>query len=158
MRVCDEILTIKNYMKMGKLKCLLISLVVLFIASCSEPDVDGGAVYNLYISNGTSHKIEIKSDSTEVLYTISPSEKVEIMYEAEGLPVQPYPFGLNSVIFITFDDTLSYKCTPNKETRCMITDAFFYESIEVKDNVRKLLYEITEEDYEYAKAHPYKYE
>jgi hypothetical protein len=40
----------------------------------------------------------------------------------------------------------------------MITDAFFYESIEVKDNVRKLLYEITEKDYEYAKAHPYKYE
>lgn len=144
--------------RVSKLFLFMVSL--LGIASCEE-DVDGYTPgdFNYIIVNGTQHQIVI---TTDPISTDNKADTIRLSYQdsivSKGYHVhwgdpEPFPAGR---VFVNFDDSLIFKCQSNSECRCMINDPYFYEEvIVVPEKEYKYRYVITEEDYEYAKAHPY---
>ncbi len=144
--------------RVSKLFLYMVSL--LGIASCEE-DVDGYTPgdFNYIIVNGTQHQIVI---TTDPISTDNKADTIRLSYQDSivskgyrrhwGDP-EPFPTGL---VYITYDDTLIYSCEPNEGLNPgMVYVKANYECLQNGPDVYKYRYVITEEDYEYAKAHPY---
>lgn len=150
---------------MDKLKFYFIVCVSsLLLFSCGEDDVDNVTMadYTFVITNGTSAKLDIvyehlsKSENgpnTET-FTLYPSDSIARLGETHGIAGKFVPF-MSARLFLVFDDTLTYLCEPNTELRCMVDRPECYKREEKAPDVYVCRYVITEEDYEYAKAHPY---
>ena len=151
---------------MDRLKFYFIVCVSsLMMFSCGEKDVDNVTIgdYTFVITNGTSAKLDIvyehlsknESDPDVETFTLYPSDSIVRMGETHGIAGEIVPF-LSGRVFLEFDDALMCLCEPNKELRCMIDRPQCYKKEEKAPDVYVCRYVITEEDYEYAKAHPYK--
>lgn len=145
---------------MDKLKLFSISLLFMSLYACKPSDVDGitKGDFSYYIHNTTERRVGIvyqplSHDLDGENFDIPANDSIKIEGRAEDFG-DPVPFPLGNV-YVIFDDTVKYKCEDNPEGRCMLNRYFRYSSIEVSKDVYKRDYYITEEDYEYAKAHPY---
>lgn len=150
---------------MDKLKFYFIVCVSsLLLFSCGEDDVDNVSMadYTFVITNGTSAKLDIvyehlskneNGPNTET-FTLYPSDSIARLGETHGIAGNFVPF-MSERLFLVFDDTLTYLCEPNTELRCMVDCPECYKREEKAPDVYVCRYVITEEDYEYAKAHPY---
>lgn len=140
-------------------KLLLFIMPMMGIYSCDE-DVDGitPGDFNFIIVNGTQHQITITTDpisfdieADTICLSYQDSFVSKGAYYGIGDP-DPFPVG---DVYISFDDSLVHECQSNFENRCMIFTRMGYERLQDGPDVYKYRYVITEEDYEYAKAHPY---
>lgn len=145
---------------MDRLKLFTLSVLLMSLYACKPSDVDGvtNGGFFYYIYNSTERTVRINHhpysafmNDQEFEIRANDSIRIKGMFEDYGDPV---PF-ISGEVYITFDDTIKYKCVDNPEGRCMLDKFFMYTSKEVKKYVYKRDYYITEEDYEYAKDHPY---
>ena len=135
-------------------------LLILLAISTNSCEVDGPLPgdWKIMIVNSTKHDLRINVERysegrpIEQIYLFShdtivrPCEMVDLNY---------VPF--NGLVSLVVEDSLSYLCSGN--------DSLSLQMFATLDNYVPILngpdfylfrYEITEEDYEYAKAHPYK--
>lgn len=144
-------------------KQILCYLPLLSFLSCEPDIVDNITVgaYSFVITNGTSKKLDIvyehiqKSENgpnTEV-FTLYPSDSIVRIGETGGIAGDILPFW-DGFVFLVSDD-FTHLCELNTEGRCMINSSSSYYKEKQGPNVYVCHYTITEEDYEYAKAHPY---
>ncbi|MBR2262513.1 MAG: hypothetical protein IJ916_12550 [Paludibacteraceae bacterium] len=147
---------------MDKLNFLVLCVFSLSFFSCEPDMVDDITTecYSFVITNGTSKKLDIvyehmsKSENglnTEV-FTLYPSDSIVRIGETDGIAGEILPF--RGFVFLVFDD-FTYLCERNTDGYCMINSSYTYKKEKQGSNVYVCRYTITEEDYEYAKAHPY---
>lgn len=145
---------------MDKLKPLSILALASFIAVSCEVEQDGmtPGEFNYMIVNTTNHNITIitnplvSSLPADTFFLTSQDTIISKGYESQYGDPSPLPSG---DVYLTFDGDFTYKCSPNKEDKCMVDHQRNYECLENGPKVYKYIYLFTEEDYEYAKAHPY---
>lgn len=129
--------------------------------SCDE-DVDGitQGEFSYIIVNNTPCEVEINSipmskeenENNEELYSILPFDSICLNGISSWHQKTKIPFKEGDLI-IAFDDTIKCKCM--QDGRCMLNNPYFYEEVLVEPEKKYVYrYVITEEDYEYAKAHP----
>ena len=145
-------------------KYILLILLAIFINSC---EVDGPPLpgdWKIMIVNSTKHDLRI---DVERYSEGRPIEQIHlfshdtIVRQCElfdtSIDLAHVPF--NGLVSLVVEDSLSYLCSGN--------DSLSLQMFATLDNYVPILngpdfylfrYEITEEDYEYAKAHPYKLE
>ena len=141
-------------------KYILLILLAIFINSC---EVDGPPLpgdWKIMIVNSTNHDLRIDVERysegrpIEQIYLFSHNT---IVRPCEMVDLNYVPF--NGLVSLVVEDSLSYLCSGN--------DSLSLQMFATLDNYVPILngpdfylfrYEITEEDYEYAKAHPYKLE
>lgn len=143
-------------------KYILLILLAIFINSC---EVDGPPLpgdWKIMIVNSTNHDLRI---DIERYSEGCPIEQIHlfshdtIVRQCElfdtSIDLAHVPF--NGLVSLVVEDSLSYLCSGN--------DSLSLQMFATLDNYVPILngpdfylfrYEITEEDYEYAKAHPYK--
>jgi hypothetical protein len=146
---------------MGKLKIISVAILSMpFIVSCDE-DVDNSITgeYNFKIVNGTSHKCEIEyhpfhKENDLKKNVISAGDSVVFHGDGGTGRNLENPFSDHQV-YLIFDDTLKYSCWGNSG-HAMLAATANYQATLVEEGHTDFRYVITEEDYEYAKAHPYK--
>ncbi len=151
-----------------KIKSLIIALTSLItFSSCEPSDIDGvplqGEWYYV-IANKTNHNVNIEignrnPSNQPINYFILSQDSIiktsDIDAVGRHVPFDGYP------TYIIFDDTLKYKCPSYITDRESVYASMIYHLanytliIDTLD-IHLYRYEITEEDYEYAKAHPYK--
>lgn len=145
---------------MDRVSKLLVFVMSLILFNSCDEDVDGVTPgdFNYIIVNGTKHQIVIMTDpissgdkADTICLSYQDSTVSKGYYNSWGDP-DPFPTG---GVYISFDDSLVCECQPNIEDRCMIDMQRSYECLQEGPDVYKYRYVITEEDYEYAKAHPY---
>jgi len=153
---------------MDKLKfCFITCFFTLLLFSCGKEDVDKVTVgdYTFVITNGTSKKVDIvyhhilkgEDDPSMEIFTLYPSDSIVRIGETNGIAGEIKPFWYGRV-FLVFEDTITCLCKPNLEHLCMIDRPQCYTKEEKAPDVYVCRYVITEEDYEYAKLHPYREE
>lgn len=161
----DKLLN-QYYTIMAKLKYLLFALI--FFTGCEQSvwvqktPADEG-YYK--IVNGTDHHVQIKIDrwanlkNLEDHFVILPFGSVTKKGERVSLEYRPFP---PEPVYLIFDDTLLFRCDEYcQSTDCNTKEEMYGTMFYNADNYKKITernlyrYEITEEDYEYAKAHPY---
>ncbi len=138
---------------------LVFMLMASMMVSCDE-DVDNGISgdYFFTIINGTSHRCGIDyhpfNQNKEITHNEIPVGDSIVLYTngGGGLHLEN-PFS-NHQVYLVFDDTLTYCCWENKD-HYMFAATENYSATYVAENRTDFRYVITEEDYEYAKAHPY---
>lgn len=156
---------------MGRKIVSLIFVLIAFISlpSCDPSDIDGvplqGEWYYV-IANKTNHNVNIEignrnPSNQPINYFILSQDSIiktsDIDAVGRHVPFDGYP------TYIIFDDTLKYKCPSYITDRESVYASMIYHLanytliIDTLD-IHLYRYEITEEDYEYAKAHPYKLE
>ncbi len=146
---------------MDRIKLITLSVLLMSLYACKPSDVDGVANggFFYYIYNSTERTVRINCypishNINDEEFEIRANDSIKIKGDFGYIGTPPVPFPLGGV-YVTFDDTIKYKCEDNPEGRCMLDKYFMYTSKEVKKDVYKCDYYITEEDYEYAKDHPY---
>jgi hypothetical protein len=149
---------------MGRIKILLMSLVVIMAGCDDEVIVDGPAKGEWYftIANSTSHNVKI-----ETSYNKNEKENHDTIFIApyDSITRPPgtisafeyYPFN-SYCTYLIFDDTLSYLCEAylaNHEDNHdqMVKQPSLYKPIEWGPEVYHLRYEITEEKYQHVVEH-----
>lgn len=147
---------------MDRIKLITLSVLLMSLYACKPSDVDGlvPGDFTYYIYNSTERTVRINcypesSSWNDEEFEIRANDSVRIKGKVDAFEFYPVPFPMGEV-YVTFDDTIKYKCVDNPAGRCMLNRYFMYTSKEViKDVLYKRDYYITEEDYEYAKDHPY---
>lgn len=143
-------------------KPLFLSALLFGLFACESDDVDGvtPGEFNYIIVNGTEHRVLITTDplsaseKTDSVLLSFQDSMISYGYFRHWGDLEPFPSG---GVFVTFDDTVTYKCGSGEgyETN-MFGSQYNYECLLNGPDLYKYRYVITEEDYEYAKAHPYK--
>lgn len=151
-----------------KIITMIISFIsLLSITSCTQSEIDAlpaGKWYFLIV-NSTTHKLRIESDCHTnegrkiVNIDILPQDSIL----REGVHYRKLQYGpFNSYCtHLVFDDTLYYLCESYKQELNhdeMVIDPDNYDCVLDGPDIYLYRYEITEKEYEYAKAHPYKLE
>jgi|GEM_PF-1162187 len=152
-----------------KVKNLILAIMALTIfVSCEPDDVDGpppGDWYYQFV-NGTSHDVKIicsdgaLEKGTELIDSVYLAPQDSITRKAKSVGFGYGPFEI-SLVHLVFDDTLFYLCSPLKHSNVyaeMVMATSNYECIQNGPDVYHYRYEITEKEYEYAKAHSFKYD
>ncbi len=134
------------------------------IYSCKPSDVDSVVLGQLdyTIVNLSNHKCTIKAIShgsgrDSVCAEISHGDSVLFHTDGQGSYSSYYGLFDGNRVFAMFDDSLSYDCKSNMGFEMFALDRNYQiEEVSPYPNYHyKYRYVITEEDYEYAKAHPY---
>lgn len=152
---------------MDKLIKLAIGIIPLFgMISCGDEDVDGGygsGTVNYTIVNGTKHKCVIESFPIHNSTALTREEIVSgdsVVYHTngEGSYSTMYDLFSDKQVYLLFDDSVKYDCLSNKYHEMIALDRNYKLDVisEYPDYHYEYRYVITEEDYEYAKAHSYK--
>ena len=149
---------------MELLKSLLGMSMLVGLACCGDGDEsisDGEKRTDAFvIVNKSGHFVRIddtpfESSKEVVSYTIQDNDSIR--FERISYMHSVRPFVGN--VFLSFDDSLKYKCELGVGiVQRSPADVCFYTTNKVSDDYFVSRYVITEEDYEYAKAHPYKEE
>jgi len=119
-------------------------------------------IANYRIVNGTKHDIRIELNyggGTDETINLAAQDSITCPSKAVSY-VYSLPF-VSLWTHLVFDDSLYYLCDALNHERGyaeMIIEPNNYELISAAQDTSLYRYEITEKDYEYAKAHPYKYE
>jgi hypothetical protein len=119
-------------------------------------------IANYRIVNGTKHDIRIELNyggGTDETINLAAQDSITCPSKAVSY-VYSLPF-VSLWTHLVFDDSLYYLCDALNHERGyaeMIIEPNNYELISAAQDSSLYRYEITEKDYEYAKAHPYKYE
>lgn len=144
------------------MKSLLKISMIVGLVCCGDDDEcisDGEKRTDAYvIVNESGHLVRIDDAPFESAkqvesYTIQTNdslrlERISYMHRAR-------PF--NGNVFLVFDDSLKYECELGVGiVQRSPADVCFYTTNKVSDDYFVSRYVITEEDYEYAKTHPYK--
>ena len=146
----------------------LIFVLIAFISlpSCEPSDVDGlpqGKYYFMIINNNCQN-VAIECHTTWEDYedfTINLAAGDSVIYEGypDGFEYIQFPKG---ELYIVFDDTLKYSCSYVDEEKPyysqMLKEILNFDFVLDGPDIYLRSYEITEKEYEYAKAHPYKFE
>ena len=154
---------------MDKLVRMASGIILLFgIISCGEKEVDGEyalGIVNYTIVNGTKHKCVIESypihNSKELICEeIASGDSVIYHKNGEGSYSTMYDLYNDKVVYLVFDDSVKYDCLLNKDHEMIALDRNYKLNVisEYPNYHYEFRYVITEEDYEYAKLHPYKEE
>lgn len=154
---------------MERLKYVLI-LFLIFIISCDNELIKDGLPKEKYffkIVNKTDFnvKIEFSYSSIEGINNdtikISSNDSINIEPQVVGFDHEPFPAG---TVYLVFDDSIRYLCSryiyddEYKSRELMFLIKNNYECVLDGPDIYLYRYEITEKEYEYAKAHPYKLE
>jgi len=152
-----------------KIKSLIIALTSLItFSSCEPSDIDGlpsGKHYYMIV-NKTNHNVRIESSPASAAYArdtlkLCPNDSIILNSVVSSFSYAPFHAG---IVHLVFNDTLYYLCPSYKGINHPIGDSEMifaqgnYSTILSGPDIYLYRYEITEEDYEYAKAHPYKLE
>lgn len=130
--------------------------------SCEE-DVDNEVLgeVNYTIVNLSNHKCEIEAipfngDGSAVESEILVGDSVAFHTNGNGGAGSSYELFSDKHVYLLFDDTLRYDCDINVGHEMIASDRNYQieEVSEYPEYHYEYRYVITEEDYEYAKAHP----
>ena len=154
---------------MDRLIKITIGIISLFgMISGGEEDVDGeyaSGTINYTIVNETKHKCVIESYPIHDSTGLSREEIVSgdsIVYHrnGEGSYSTMYDLFYDKVVYLIFDDSVKYDCVLNRNHEMIALDRNYKLNVisEYPNCHYEFRYAITEEDYEYAKLHPYKEE
>lgn len=143
---------------MKTLKYLLI-LTLIIASSCKEDVATEGNMDECYetfvIVNQSNHfvKIEKRNFYMDLLDEYNIPVDDSLMIQKINLAImRPLPF--NGNVFISFDNEAKSFCNLDRDIR-NLCDPSWYETHKTEDGNLISRYIITEEDYEYAKDHPY---
>lgn len=147
---------------MELLKSLLKICMIAGLACCGDGDEyisDGEKRTDAYvIVNESGHCVRIDDtpfDSTKQVESYIIQTNDSLSFERVSYMHKARPFKGN--VFLTFDDNLKYECELGVGiVQRSPADNSFYTTRKISDDYFVSRYVITEEDYEYAKAHPYK--
>jgi hypothetical protein len=152
---------------MGKLIYILIPFL-LFINSCNDDVIVDGLQQGKYffrIVNNTDLDVKIECNYSSMdgikndTIRISSYDSINIEPHTIGFNYEPFPAG---TIYLVFDDSIRYLCSKYmldekyKSCELMFLITNNYNCILNGPDIHLYRYEITEKEYEYAKAHPYK--
>ncbi len=145
---------------MGKINHFLVLVLMASMTVSCEEDVDNGISgdYFFTIINGTSHRCVIDchpfNQDKEITHNeIQVGDSIVLYTNGGGGLHLENPFS-NHQVYLVFDDTLTYCCWAN-QGHYMLASTENYCATYVSETHTDFRYVITEEDYEYAKAHPY---
>lgn len=145
---------------MGKIKSLILtSISFCILSSCEGTDELDSYMDVFTIVNNTQHKVNIDSQplSHEVynnrkVFELQPQDSVSIKGVEAAYGFEPFDLGN---VFVIFDDSIKYLCHKSDSQTEMVMKRDNYDLIKKDNDTYFYRYVITEEDYEYAKAHPY---
>jgi len=126
-------------------------MLFLHLFSCGEePISDGECRTEMFvIINSTSHVDRSKASD---IYEISVNDS--ILIERTSYMHDASPF--TGIVFISFDNEDKSICTLEMGANVKnVSDIRYYKKEKIQEDYFISRYTITEEDYEYAKAHPY---
>jgi hypothetical protein len=153
-----------------KINYALIALIApIFFMACEPEEIDGRpeGEWKFIIANATRHNVKIESvpfsneKFSNNTYSLQEGDSIVLsgILSRNGVRYQQFPDG---DVFIVFNDTLRYLCQETDEENPyyaeMINEILNYQCLLLGPDKFLYRYEITEKDYEYAKAHPYKSE
>lgn len=137
---------------------------MLIIASSCKKELISEEPYDCYyetfvIVNHSNHSVKIENcsfNNMELIDEFSISINDSLMIQKTNCALmQPIPFDAGYV-FISFDNEEKSLCNHSKESGIRNpVSPIWYKTDKTEDGNLISRYVITEEDYEYAKAHPY---
>ncbi|MBR2262511.1 MAG: hypothetical protein IJ916_12540 [Paludibacteraceae bacterium] len=138
--------------------CIVFILLIVFVVACDK-EVDNAIIgeYNYTIINGTIHECIIEyhpfyQENNVTRKEILRGDSISFLVYGAGRNLNT-PFN-DCQVYLIFDDSLKYSCWENSD-HVMFASAANYYATRISENGTDFRYTITEEDYEYAKAHPY---
>ncbi len=144
---------------MGVKRIILIGMLFPLLFSCREEYISDGEhrTEMFVIINSTSHVVNIEDQpfdrsKASDIYEISVNDS--ILIERTSYMHDASPF--TGIVFISFDNEDKSICTLEMGTNVKnVSDIRYYKKEKIQEDYFISRYTITEEDYEYAKAHPY---
>lgn len=143
---------------MGRLKFLFV-LFLIALTCCGDDEATESSDYfvteTFVIINRSEHQVLLEDVKQTVCerYELGKNDSILIKKNSDALQ-NPSPF--EGDVFMYFDDEVKYRCNQSTDSYVKdITYSAWYEKECVSKTEIVSRYVITEEDYEYAKAHPY---